>query len=306
MIVAVTGANGFIGRHLRERFAVAGCDVRPVVRADYESGRLDERLRGATIVVHAAGATRAPTTVGLQRANVELTERTLAAAQRAGVDRFVFVSSQAAAGPAPFRDSPVREDTPPSPIEAYGRSKLDAEARVTAAALPWTIVRPAAVYGPGDRDFLAMFRLARRGIALHPGNRAHWISIAFVHDIVDGIIAAAMSSGAERRTYFLGCDEPRQWGELFALAAASAERRLRVDADVPVALVSAAAGAADIIARLRGRAGLLTSEKLALSRAKYWVCSSDRARRELGFDARTPLEDGFRRTYVWYREAGWL
>ncbi|HEX4682393.1 MAG TPA: NAD-dependent epimerase/dehydratase family protein [Gemmatimonadaceae bacterium] len=305
MIVAVTGANGFIGRHLCARFAAGGVDVRPIVRADYEKATLEDRLRDVNVVIHAAAATRAPTVAELRQSNVGLTERTLHAATRARVDRFVFVSSQAAAGPASARDQPVHEDLPATPVEPYGRSKFDAEALVRAAGIAWTIVRPAAVYGPGDRDFLALFRLARGGIALHPGNRDHWLSIAHVSDVADGIVAAATSAGAARRTYFLGGDA-RQWRDLYVLAATTAGSRLRADVELPFSLVNIAASFGDAAAILRGRAGLLTSGKVALSRPKYWLCSSDRAMRELGYSPRVALPDGFRDTYAWYRKEGWL
>lgn len=306
MIVAVSGANGFIGRHLCARLAAAGHDVRRIVRADYESGALPRLLRGAQMVVHAAGATRAPSEAALHRANVVLTRTTLRESEAAGVERFVFISSQAAAGPASTRDKPVDEDTRPAPIEAYGRSKLEAEALVRASGIPHTIVRPCAVYGPGDRDFLALFRLGRRGIAVHPGNRDQWISIAQVDDVVDGILLAARSDAARGRTYFLAGDGAHQWRQLFSLAAASAGRRIIVDIEVPRSLVDVTASFGSVIARLSGRASLLTAEKVALSRPKYWICSTERARRELAYTPRVSLQNGFAATYHWYLSQRWL
>ena len=306
MIVGITGANGFIGGQLCARFEQAGHEVRRIVRADYERGALPDLLRGVHTVIHAAGATRAPTHAALHRANVTLTRLTLRDAQAAGVQRFVFISSQAAAGPAPFRDKPIDEATPPAPIEAYGRSKLDAEAVVRASGMPFTIVRPCAVYGPADRDFLAMFRIASRGVAIHPANRDHWLSIAHVDDIVDGIRLAAQSDRAIGQTYFLCAREPHQWRGLFALAAASAGRRLALDVEIPSVVVDAAASIGTAIARLSGRAGLLTREKVALSRAVYWICSSARAEQELGYAPRVDLQTGFAATYHWYREHHWL
>src|SRR5512144_3001877 len=111
MIVAVTGANGFIGQHLVRRFSGAGWETRAVVRRDFEvnAGELERRFDGADVVVHAAGATRAPTVAGLRDSNVRLTARVIDAARRAGAGRLVVISSQAAAGPATSRDAPVTE-----------------------------------------------------------------------------------------------------------------------------------------------------------------------------------------------------
>jgi nucleoside-diphosphate-sugar epimerase len=153
MLVAITGANGFIGGHLVRGFELSGAAVRPIVRRDYETDALDERFADVDIVIHAAGATRAPSRARLRRSNFDLTARTLDAATRAGVRRFVFISSQAAAGPATALDAPLTELDSPHPIDAYGKSKLEAELSVRESALPWVIVRPAAVYGRATATF---------------------------------------------------------------------------------------------------------------------------------------------------------
>jgi nucleoside-diphosphate-sugar epimerase len=305
MIAAITGANGFIGRHLVRRFAEAGWEVRPVVRGDYAASRLEESFAGADVVVHAAGVTRAPTSAGLT-VNATLTEQTAAAARRGGVPRFVLLSSQAAAGPASSLDTPVREDAPPAPIEAYGRAKLEAERLVRESGIPFVILRPAAVYGPGDRDFLALFRLTRRGIALHAANRGQWISIVHVRDLCAGIVQAATDDRAVGETLFLANAEPVQWSELFRLAARCAGRTLSVDVDVPRLLVDIGATLGDVAARLTGTTGLLTSEKVALSKPPFFVCSSERARRCMDFATPTPLQEGVCETYHWYLANDWL
>ncbi len=307
MIVAVTGANGFIGRHLCQRLASEGWTVRAGVRRDLQSDGLARLVTGADVVIHVAGATRAPTERELRDANVELTRRVASAAASAGVARFVYISSQAAAGPAPNKDEAITEALAPAPIEAYGRSKRDAEIVVREMSdLAHVIIRPAAVYGPWDRDFLTLFRLARRGIAVHPGNRAQWISILHVDDLVEGIVRASASAAPTHVTYFLANDEPAQWSELFALAAECAGQELRVDVEVPTALVNTGAVIGDIVAKLSGKAGLLTSEKAALSAPRFWICSNKSARRELNFEPRVSLREGFAATYAWYRSNGWL
>jgi nucleoside-diphosphate-sugar epimerase len=223
--------------------------------------------------------------------------------------RLVFISSQAATGPAASLQEPVCETDEPRPIEAYGTTKLAAERTVrgeSGARVDWTIIRPASVYGPRDRDFLPLFRLASRGVALHPSNRDHWISIIHVRDVVDGVIASATSEAAVGRTYQLANDEPAQWSELFRLGASVAKRHLAVDVDLPHGLVSLGARVGDVLAGLTGTSALLSTEKLALARPAYWVCSNACAKRELGFLPQTPIADGFAETHAWYAERGWL
>ena len=201
----------------------------------------------------------------------------------------------------------MTEEWEAAPIEAYGRTKLDAERLLhSPSGLPFVIVRPAAVYGPGDRDFLAMFRLARRGFAVHPGNRNQWISIIHVEDLVEGVVRASSDLRAVGRTYFMANAEPVQWGRLFHECAACARRSLRMDVQVPRGVVKIGGAVGDLIARATGRASLLTSQKVALATPSHWICSNELATRELGFTPAIRLDDGLRATYGWYVANGWL
>lgn len=307
MLAVVTGANGFIGQHLCRRFERAGWEVRAGLRADVTPDRIGAFMANATVVIHAAGATRAPSDESLWASNVELTRRVAIAATRAGAQRLVYVSSQAAAGPAARADAPVSEADDPAPVEAYGRSKLAAEVAAREAAPDiLSIVRPAAVYGPGDKDFLALFRLARFGVALHAGNRDQMISIVHVSDVADGILCAATHPAAANGVYFLANDVAITWGDCFQLAARSAGRSLAVDVEAPRALINAGARVGDAFARITGRTPLLSSYKTALAAPRYWLCSNERAKKELGFRPRTSLDDGFRETYQWYIDNRWI
>jgi nucleoside-diphosphate-sugar epimerase len=200
----------------------------------------------------------------------------------------------------------LTEDAKPAPIEAYGRSKLEAERLVLGARVDASIVRPSAVYGPHDKDFLAMFRLAARGLAIHPGNRDQWISIAHVDDVARGVALASTHPDAIGRTFFLANDEPVQWRSLFQATTRCAGRTLRADFEVPRWLVRAAASVGDAVSVATERASLFTSGKAALAAPPFWTCSADRIRRELGFTSTIPLDQGLAETYAWYRANRWL
>ncbi len=278
-----------------------------MVRRDFATGDVDRLVAGTDLVVHAAGATRAPTVGELRQANVELTARVVDAAKAGGAKRLMLISSQAAAGPAPSLDAPVTEDAAGAPVEPYGRTKLDAETIVSAQRdVPAVIVRPSAVYGPGDRDFLALFRLAARGLAIHPANRSQWISILHVGDLSDAVLQCAELPEAAGRVYFVANDVPVQWSELFRLGAKCAGRTLHMDLELPETIVSVGAFLGDFAARLTGHASLATSGKVALSKPHFWVCSNARAKRELCFAPLIDLRDGMRETYAWYAAHGWL
>jgi nucleoside-diphosphate-sugar epimerase len=306
MIVAITGANGFIGQHLVRRFGERGWDGRPVVRADFDRDQVRKLFDGANTVVHAAGATRAVSIERLRDSNVGLTKRVVHAAKDSGTGRLIFLSSLAAMGPSVSRDQPVNEATVAAPIEPYGRTKLDAEAVVLNSGLAANILRPAAVYGPGDVDFFQLFRAANYGFAIHPANRSQWFSIIHVGDLVDAVVNVAETDEAVGRVYCLGNEAAVQWAELFPIAAKCAGTRLRFDFELPGWIVDAGARVGDLVGRIRGNASLLSTGKVALAKPNAWVCSSALARRELALGQETPIERGFCETYRWYRDHGWL
>lgn len=322
-LAVVTGSSGFIGTNLVEALLARGFNVRALVRsadASVRGGTLERvvvgyddaasiarAVEGADYVFHLAGVTKALSLEEFRRGNVLPTRNLLAALATQRPRRFVLVSSQAAGGPAESLAAPRRESDPAGPVESYGRSKLEAEHAVAAQqSVPWTIVRPSAVYGPHDRDFLAVFRQARVGFGVYAGSRGRWLSTIHVADLLDGIIRAATTERAAGRTYYLTHGAPATWQDVYRAAAEAAGVELRTEVDVPQPLVNALGWAGDALAWVTGRVGLLNTEKIALGRAEYWVCAGERAREELGFAARVPLDAGMRETYAWYREHGWL
>lgn len=178
MTFAITGGTGFVGSTLIDLALAGGHQVRALTRrpqpprdgVTWVDGALDtpdalDRLMtGADAAIHVAGVVNAPNRDGFARGNIEGTRAMIAAATRADLRRFVQVSSLAAREPG---------------LSAYGWSKAEADALVTASDLDWTIVRPPAVYGPGDMEMFELFRLASKGLALlPPGGRLSVIHVA--------------------------------------------------------------------------------------------------------------------------------
>lgn len=325
MIAVVTGASGFVGQNLVRRLRRDGhevrCLVRPsgggspaggtrhVVRFEEPASLLKcDALEGAHVVFHLAAATKAPGTAAFHAANVTPTRHLLGAIiARRLFPRFVFVSSQAAAGPAPDLHRKVEEADPPRPVEPYGRSKLEAERIVESFAdrVPVTVVRPSAVFGPHDRDFLPLFRFASRGIIPYPGIAEHWFSVMHVDDLVGALIAAGTRPAAISRTYFVAGVEAIRWREFGDYIAAAAGRRVR-HLNLPFAIVGPASMAGELWSRVSRRATIANRSKATLSRQKYWVCSASRAREDLALAESRSLPQAIRDTYYWYRQNGWL
>lgn len=320
--VLVTGATGFIGSHLVERLALEGARLRCLVRrtsrleglppgvelayADLAAGEgLEEAVRGARLVFHLAGVTKALSAESYYRGNALATAK-LAAALACSEARLVHVSSLAAVGPSPD-GSPLNEDAEPRPVSHYGRSKLEAERAVrdSAAASRGVIVRPPVVYGPRDTDVLELLRMAARGWMPVVGDPEARFSVIYVGDLVEGLLAAAACEQAAGRTYFLAHSEAVSWEQFARVAGSHLGRRPRL-VRIPWPAAWAAAVGWEAAARLRRRPAIISRDKVGEARFGAWVCDVTRARQELGFEARTSLEDGLERTLAWYRRTGRL
>ena len=324
-MILVTGGTGFIGAHLLEMLADKGESVRALVRTrmprrtrvartlpagvetvygDLASGvGLAEALAGADVVIHLAGVTKALRPQDYYDGNVRATEQLVHAMAGKGM-RLVHVSSLAAIGPA-TPGVPLAEDAEPHPLTHYGKSKLLAERVVRDLAPDAVIVRPPVVYGPRDSDVFQLLKSVSTGLVLEMAGGERWFSAIYVKDLVEGLLVAARTPRAAGRTYFLAHAQPVSWRQLGASAARIMARTPRV-VTVPFPVAHAVGACAELWARLRGKPGIVSREKIAEARCLAWVCDTSRAADELRFVAPTSLDEGLARTLAWYKEAGWL
>jgi len=176
--IALTGGTGFLGAQVLRQVLAQGHQANALTRrpqplregVTWTLGALDDEpalaqlCAGAEIVIHVAGVTNAPDAAGFDEGNRLGTIAMLHAAKRAKVRRFVHVSSLAAREPR---------------LSLYGGSKRAAEDAVVMSDLDWQVVRPPAIYGPGETEMLDMFKLAKRGfLPLPPGGRGSWVHVA--------------------------------------------------------------------------------------------------------------------------------
>jgi dihydroflavonol-4-reductase len=319
--VAVTGATGFIGRHVITRLAAGGIAVRAIVRrrlsapasifppdvvivpAPLETDALVDAFRGIDTVVHLAGVVSTVREDQYTKVNVGGT-RAVAAAARAVQARLVHVSSLAAAGPAP-PTRPRSEGDPPAPITPYGRSKLESEHVVAGiAGLKWIVLRPGVVYGPGDRALLPLFRFAKAGVLPLVGRRD--AAYTFIHvDDVTRTIEAAIAADIDQETIFVGSAVSVTALELLERVRAAAGTRAII-LPVPRSLTRLVALAGDLAGVLRGRPAVLNSRRYRELYAEGFTCRVDRLRERLGVVAKIGLTEGLAQTAAWYKQHGKL
>jgi nucleoside-diphosphate-sugar epimerase len=320
MRALVTGAGGFLGTALVRALVARGDAVRALVRRPAEGlggsavevrrgdatdpATLREAVRGCDLVFHLAGIRRGVDPAEFLAVNAgstrALLEACLAAAPR--LSRLVLAGSIAASGPS---RTPRREEEPLSPVEPYGRSKAEAEriALSFADRLPISVARPPRVVGPGDRENLLFFRIARAGLVLSFGDRPlSWID---VDDCVRGFLALADRPEATGEAFFLSSPETTTAAGLMAEAARALGVRAR-RVRVPAPLLRAAAAAADLVTSATGRRLPLNRKLAEQILAPGWLCDPGKARERLGFEARVPLADSIARAARWYVERGLL
>lgn len=301
MKLAITGATGFIGTHLLDAALDAGHSVKALTRreqpprkgVEWIAGDLSdrsalERLVGdGDAVVHVAGVISASTAAAFEAGNIEGTLAMLAAATAGGVPRFVHVSSLAAREPK---------------LSLYGASKERAEELVHRSGLDWAIVRPPAVYGPGDRETLELFRMAKLGLMLMPPKGR--VSIIHVKDLARLLLALCTYSAPAKILIEADDGRPGGWTHReFARALGHAVGTRPAVVYSPGVLLRLAARADQFV---RGSKAKLTVDRAAYFSHRNWVVEPKRAAPPKLWRAEIPTQEGLAGTAEWYREHGWL
>ena len=305
-LAAVTGATGFIGGHVTAAFAAAGWRLRLLARREVEApqgveivrGSLSDRaalaalVRGADVVVHLAGAIKAPSRTAFMSANRDGTAA-LAAAWRAGAAdaRFVLLSSMAAREPG---------------LSAYAASKAAGEAALAREAAGTAVVlRPAAVYGPGDRETLTVFRAAGWPVQPVPNGPSARVALVHAGDLASAVLAGA-GQAMPPGTYEVSDARPAgyAWPEIVAAACAACGRPAR-PVRLPATALRLAGFWGDLLA-LGGAAPMLTSGKRREILYPDWGSTPEAQPTGDLWRPVRDLQGGFDETVAWYRRAGWL
>jgi nucleoside-diphosphate-sugar epimerase len=300
-VLAITGGTGFVGGHFIPAARAAGYAVRALTRGWRPSGgamawiegaldrpeSLAALVAGADAIVHIAGLINAPDRAGFEAVNVAGTAAMIDAARQAGVRRFIHISSLAAREPG---------------LSDYGWSKARAERLVAASALDWTIVRPPAVYGPGDRETFELFKMARRGlVALPPKGR---FSVIHVEDLCRLILALVEASDTYGETYEPDDGTENGWDHRhFARTLSRIFGKRAATVAMPKVVMK---GAAQVDRLVRRGKAKLTPDRVRYFCHPDWVVAAQaRPPASLWAPAiRTPT--GLKATAAWYQEQGWL
>jgi uncharacterized protein YbjT (DUF2867 family) len=296
-LIAITGGTGFVGGHLLAQAAASGYPVRALTRqprpnragVTWVSGTLDDPtallrlVEGVDAVIHVAGLVNAADRAGFAAGNIAGTQAILTAASVAGVRRFIHVSSLAAREPG---------------LSDYGWSKAEAERVVLTSDLDHAVVRPPAIYGPGDRDMFELFWMAARGVVLlPPGGR---FSVIAAEDLARLLLTLVSTTG--RVSLEPDDGTPNGWDhkDFARLIGAAVGRAVR-----PIALPRAVLRTGAALDRLirRGNARL-TDDRVSYMCHPDWVVHPTMSAEP--WQPLIPTPAGLRATASWYRAQGWL
>ncbi len=329
--ILVTGANGFIGSHLvrhllalkqRENWkeeivclvrstsglsSLKGLDVKLVIGDVRDPETLVKAVEGATYIFHLAADLYDISRKRFLETNTEGTENLLKAAgkhAKESLKRFLFVSSQAAAGPAPNEVPITEESTPPPPVSWYAESKLEAEriAMRYASDFPVTVVRPCSVYGERDPAFAMAFQAAELGIQAVAGFKKSYTGMIYAPDLVEGMVAAARHPETAGQIYFLANPENYSVAEAVKTMGKAAGKPSGLKVRVPIFLFRIMAMISEFLYLFTRKKPIPSRDKVRDISQVYWLCTPKKAQEHFGWQAKTTLLEGMRATHDYYRK----
>jgi nucleoside-diphosphate-sugar epimerase len=324
--VLVTGASGFLGSNLVRRLLESGANVRVLVRTAAKArplvregaqpafgeitdrGVVERALEGVEVVYHLAGRLLVPGVAPTEywRTHVQGTGNLLDSSRRVGtIRRFIHCSTTGVLGTT--GDRPAHEGTPLRPTNVYEATKAEAERAVVGRSregFPAVIARPGLVYGPGDLHLLPFFDSVLRRRFRPIGRRPVWLHPIYIDDLTEALIRCGAQHSAVGECFHLAGPEPVALAELARAIARAGGTRVPAGY-IPVCVARVAAAVADALpSRLRRSAPLTRTRLEFLTHSRAYDVS--KARRLLGFTARTDLQTGMALTVAWYRRQGYL
>ncbi len=322
--VLVTGANGFIGSRLCALLTATGYTVRILCRETSDLTLLKDIPYSKTIgdltqpeslsravsdvdyVIHLAGLIKAKDEATFFKVNQHGTLALLNAVKNNNLElkKFVLVSSVAAAGPA--KGTPRKENDPPQPLTTYGRSKLAGEEAVKPFydLFPITVVRPPAVYGPGDRAIFTLFDIVNKGFRPYMGGGHNRVQMVYVDDLTRGIKMAMESERSAGEAYFMAEAESHSTREMMDIIGRLLDKK-GIGITIPLRLLNVIAFISETFFRIIGRSPLFSREKVR-ELTVDWELDVSKAREHLDFETAVDFTNGARETIDWYRREGWL
>jgi len=328
--ILVTGASGFIGSFLVEEAIKRDYQTFAGIRSgsnkkylsdpqihflelDFsDKSLLDSALNNFAnqygrfdFIIHTAGVTKALNKADYSLVNYENTKKFVHSLKENNLvpDKFIYISSLASFGPG-IKTLPINSEQAQKPLTEYGKSKLKTENFLYANPdFPFLIINPTAVYGPRDKDFIFLLKSIEKHLEIYIGSTKQLLSFIHVHDLVEAIFLSMESAAVNQN--LLVSDLNLYTSKIFNSIIKKNMNKKTVSLIIPGYVAGLFAMIAEISGRIRGKATVLTRERIKEFEAMNW--SVDCAEIiKLGFMPQYSLEEGLKQTIKWYNDQGWI
>lgn len=316
MKVLLTGASGFVGHHLVELLHKEGFEIRCLVRKTSKVEEikdkvklvygeitipesLNDAVKGVDYIIHLAGLVKATTPKKYYEVNTQGTINLFNATlnNNPNIKRFVYISSQAASSPS---EIPIKEDFPSNPVTSYGKSKLATEKFLeeNLNKLPITIIRPSAVYGPYDKEFLPVYQIINKGFEILVKGGKTKISMVYAKDLAKSIFLAMLSDKTIGKKYFSAHPQPVYLYEFYNSIKKALGKKFTIKIPIPVPILYTFAFVNTVFSRIVNQPSMFNFEKVNEIK-NNWVCSPENLINDTGMVYEYDLDRGIEETIKW-------
>ncbi len=322
--IVITGANGFVGSALVKKLLINGNEVTCLARAgsdidlienkndiryiDYNNiDEIIEALRDKDILIHSAALTRARNWEIFKEINIKLTETLVNICNNSSIKQFIFISSQAAAGPALNESSGKKEKDNLNPVTMYGKSKLIAEEVIRKKAkMPWTIIRPVSVYGAGDKDFLELFKMVKNHFVILNSFRTKYYNLIYINELTELIEQTINNKEAFNEIFFAANSRIIKNIELHKLIGKAMNSKT-LTIRIPEFLLYPIASFLEFISLVfKKKFPVINRDKVKEFKEDYWIVNTTKSEQKLKIQFKDEYLLNFKKIYQWYKDKGWL
>ena len=324
MNVLLTGASGFIGTNLLKELSSKEFNIFCLKRSNskidhlgnYDINWIEKDLRENIsfnvefdLVIHVAGIVSSSNPEAFNLVNVKASVNLANAVLKSSpnLKRFLYVSSQTAAGPSPDLNNPKKETDIDEPITHYGKSKKLAESELSKIdKLPLTIIRPSAVYGEFDKAILTIFQSMKFFISTQIGFNTKYVSLVNVKDLCKAIVDSSLSENTLGKSYFIASKQAYDWPLLLNKIQKYMGKSRVLKLRIPHFIVFTLGYLSGLIGKFSNSNPVFDKDKAIDLTQDYWICDISEAEKDFNFKEEISIDEGIKSTIKWYKDNNWL